>query len=440
MRQFIDVTGKTEEEAINRALEQLKLDRDDVSVEILERAKAGFLGLGSCPAKVRVSYGEDEEPAAPAQPKVEKVREDKPKAEKPRAEKKPAEKPQRREEPVKKELAPKTEEAQTVKSPEDLGEEVDDERAQEIRKFLSGLLQQMEVQAEVKVYLPEKGRYKVFLEGQGLGAIIGRRGETLDAIQQLTSYSVNRTGSRVRVQLDAENYRAKREQSLERLANKVAGKVVKYRRSVTLEPMNAYERHVIHTALQDYEGVSTSSTGVEPNRRVVVNYERPAGETEEPRRGNRGERSRRPPLDRVNAMLSFAYSLLAHDCASALESVGPDSYVGFLHRDRPGRQSLALDLMEELRPCMADRFVLTLVNNRMLRPEDFQMQDSGAVLLSDEGRRKFLKTWQERKRDTLTHPYLGEKLSWGMIPYVQALLLARCLRGDLDGYPPFLWK
>ena len=151
-------------------------------------------------------------------------------------------------------------------------------------------------------------------------------------------------------------------------------------------------------------------------------------------------RSRRPPLDRVNAMLSFAYSLLAHDCASALESVGLDSYVGFLHRDRPGRQSLALDLMEELRPCMADRFVLTLVNNRMLRPEDFQMQDSGAVLLSDDGRRKFLKTWQERKQDTLTHPYLGEKLSWGMIPYAQALLLARCLRGDLDGYPPFLWK
>ena len=151
---------------------------------------------------------------------------------------------------------------------------MDDERAQEIRKFLSGLLQQMEVQAEVKVYLPEKGRYKVFLEGKGLGAIIGRRGETLDAIQQLTSYSVNRTGSRVRVQLDAENYRAKREQSLERLANKVAGKVVKYRRSVTLEPMNAYERHVIHTALQEVPGVTTYSTGVDPNRRVIVAYDR----------------------------------------------------------------------------------------------------------------------------------------------------------------------
>ena len=273
MRQFIDVTGKTEEEAINRALEQLKLDRDDVSVEILERAKAGFLGLGSCPAKVRVSYGEDEEPAAPAQPKAEKVREDKPKTEKPRAEKKPAEKPQRREEPVKKESAPKTEEAQTVKAPEDLGEEANDERAQEIRKFLSGLLQQMEVQAEVKVYLPEKGRYKVFLEGQGLGAIIGRRGETLDAIQQLTNYAVNHGQSkRVRIHIDAEGYRAKREESLQRLAVKVAGKVVKYRKNMTLEPMNAYERHVIHAALQDYPNVTTYSTGVEPNRRTVVAY------------------------------------------------------------------------------------------------------------------------------------------------------------------------
>lgn len=151
-------------------------------------------------------------------------------------------------------------------------------------------------------------------------------------------------------------------------------------------------------------------------------------------------RNRRPPLDRVNAMLSFAYSLLAHDCASALESVGLDAYVGFLHRDRPGRTSLALDLMEELRPCMADRFVLTLVNNRMVKPGDFLLQDSGAVLLTEDGRKKFLKAWQERKRDVLTHPFLGEKLSWGMVPYVQALLLARCLRGDLESYPPFLWK
>ncbi len=139
-------------------------------------------------------------------------------------------------------------------------------------------------------------------------------------------------------------------------------------------------------------------------------------------------------------MLSFGYSLLANDCASALESVGLDSYVGFLHRDRPGRNSLALDLMEELRPCLADRFVLTLINNRILSPEDFENTDSGAVLLTDGGRKKFLQNWQERKRDTITHPYLGEKLPWGLVPYVQALLLARYLRGDLDGYPPFLWK
>ena len=151
-------------------------------------------------------------------------------------------------------------------------------------------------------------------------------------------------------------------------------------------------------------------------------------------------RNRRPPLDRVNAMLSFAYSLLSHDCASALESVGLDSYVGFFHRDRPGKMSLALDIMEELRPCMADRFVLTLVNNRMMNPNDFLTQESGAVLLTDDGRKKFLKAWQERKRDTLTHPYLNEKMSWGMVPYVQALLLARYIRGDLDAYPPFLWK
>lgn len=151
-------------------------------------------------------------------------------------------------------------------------------------------------------------------------------------------------------------------------------------------------------------------------------------------------RSRRPPLDPFNAMLSFAYSLLAHDCASALESVGLDSYAGFLHRDRPGRVSLALDLMEELRPCMADRFVLTLVNNRMIKSEDFQKSEGGAVYLTENARRTFLKSWQEKKRETLTHPYLEEKIFWGLVPYFQALLLARYLRGDLDEYPPFLWK
>lgn len=152
------------------------------------------------------------------------------------------------------------------------------------------------------------------------------------------------------------------------------------------------------------------------------------------------ERSRRPPLDAFNAMLSFAYSLLAHDCASALESVGLDAYVGYLHTDRPGRESLALDLMEELRPCFADRFVLTLINNRIIKPSNFEFRESGAVLLAEEGRRTFLQKWQERKRETITHPFLEEKLPWGLVPHVQSLLLARYLRGDLEEYPPFLWK
>ncbi len=151
-------------------------------------------------------------------------------------------------------------------------------------------------------------------------------------------------------------------------------------------------------------------------------------------------RNRRPPTDSVNAMLSFAYSLLAGECASALESVGLDAYVGFLHRDRPGRTSLALDVMEELRPCMADRFVLTLINNQVVGPDDFETGDSGAVMITEAGRRKFLKAWQERKRDGITHPYLKEKIPWGLVPYIQALLLARYLRADLDAYPPFLWK
>lgn len=152
------------------------------------------------------------------------------------------------------------------------------------------------------------------------------------------------------------------------------------------------------------------------------------------------ERSKRPPLDRMNALLSFAYTILAHDCASALEAVGLDSYAGFLHRDRPGRQSLALDLMEELRSPYADRFVLTLINNRVIQAKHFKVMEDGAVWLGDEGRRLFLTKWQDKKRETITHPFLGEKIYWGLIPYVQSLLLARYIRGDLDGYPPFLWK
>ena len=271
---YIDVTGKTEEEAVRKALEQLHLERDDVSLEILERSKSGFLGIGSSPAKVRVRYELDvveepevKTPAPQAKPAEKKAAESKP-IEKKAAEKRPAEK-----KPIEKKP-----EAKPVEKPAEpaapSAAACDNDDARRITQFLAGLLEHMECKAEIKVYEEEKNRYKVILEGQRLGAIIGRRGETLDAIQQLTSYSVNRTGSRVRIQLDAENYRAKREQSLESLAHKVAGKVLKYRRSVTLEPMNAYERHVIHETLQDYPDVITYSTGTEPNRRTVVAYSR----------------------------------------------------------------------------------------------------------------------------------------------------------------------
>ena len=151
-------------------------------------------------------------------------------------------------------------------------------------------------------------------------------------------------------------------------------------------------------------------------------------------------RNKRPPLDNVNAMLSFAYSLLAGMCGAALEAVGLDSYVGFYHTDRPGRISLALDMMEELRGIMADRFVLTLINKRIIKGTDFIQKESGAVILNDNGRKVFLNAWQERKQEMITHPFLNEKMEWGMVPYAQALLLARYVRGDLDEYPPFFWK
>ena len=308
MMQYIDVSAKTEEDAIEKALQQLSMDRDEVSVEILERAKSGFLGIGATPATVRVSYDDGKsEPKSEKQqtfqPEQRKSREEREReeaakrAEKEERERKAAEakknapKPElpkdfqpevlqnksekKSEKKAPRERKPREEKRElTVKA--ELGEEVHDEKAEQIRTFLTGLLRHMESEAEVKVYEIEKNRYKVILEGNKLGALIGHRGETLDAIQQLTSYAVNRSGdkNRARIQVDAENYREKREQSLERLAEKVAVKVVKYRRNVTLEPMNAYERHVIHTALQNTKNVSTFSIGTEPNRRVVVAYDR----------------------------------------------------------------------------------------------------------------------------------------------------------------------
>ena len=151
-------------------------------------------------------------------------------------------------------------------------------------------------------------------------------------------------------------------------------------------------------------------------------------------------RSRRPPLDRLNALLSFCYSILTNDCIAALQGVGLDPYVGFMHTDRPGRASLALDLVEEFRPVLADRFVLTLVNTGAVKPDDFEIRENGGVFLSDSGRKKVLSAWQKKKSEQILHPFLQEKIPWGLVPYVQALLLTRAVRGDLDGYPPFLWK
>ena len=321
MRKWIETTGRSEEDAIAAALFQLGLERDDVSVEVMERAKSGFLGFGSNPAKVRVSYEEENGVPRPIRDPLEEdlfaaVKEAPKAAPVPVAEPAPAAAPAAREaveeapgeeetilaakpgwEPPKprhEARPPRRERQERPRAPKNElqeGDEVligaqeprpapildpaspDDQKARQIVTFLTGLLERLEVEAVPQVLGgPEQG-YKVILQGSGLGAIIGRRGETLDAIQQLTNYSVNHGQSkRVRIHVDAEGYRAKREESLQRLAVKVAGKVVKYRKNMTLEPMNAYERHVIHSALQDYPGVTTYSTGVEPNRRTVVAY------------------------------------------------------------------------------------------------------------------------------------------------------------------------
>jgi len=264
VQKYIEVTGKTEDEALTKGLQQLGLDRDDVSVEILERGKTGFLGIGSVPAKVKITYEAPDEPEGKEVKANELIQE-----EKPAPKEKAVPQPHREVPPEPKEEQPKRESAsQPVPTAV-----VDDDVAAAIVQFQTGLFAHMGVEA-TPVITREGDTYQVVLEGEDLGALIGRRGETLDAIQQLTGYTVNRGRShRVRIHVDAEGYRARREESLERLARKTAGKVVKYRRNITLEAMNAYERHVIHTALQDYPNVTTYSTGTEPNRRTVVAYD-----------------------------------------------------------------------------------------------------------------------------------------------------------------------
>ena len=271
MQKFIEMTGKTEDAAIAAALEQLGLEREDVSVEVLELAKPGFLGIGGTLAKVKVTYEAPDEPETPVE--VEKPAP----AKKPAAEKAPAPEKIVYTPPVAQPSAP-AEEDEDEESAAPWAEAVpadpDDPRAQKLVSFLTGLLEHMGVDAAPQVSVDSEGNYLVELVGQGLGAVIGRRGETLDAIQQLSGYAVNKgEGKRVRVRIDAEGYRSKREESLERMANRMADKVLRFRRNMTLEPMNAYERHVIHTALQGRADITTYSIGTEPGRRVVVAYE-----------------------------------------------------------------------------------------------------------------------------------------------------------------------
>lgn len=225
------------------------------------------------------------------------------------------------------------------------------------------------------------------------------------------------------------------------------------------------QRSVINRAQRDYaERLDTEKLSlVSGQLRETLQTVREA-DTMETLRGNEGEaasryfsqfnqlilqqkeefcfdiRNRRPPLDRVNALLSFTYALLTSMCVAALETVGLDPYAGFMHTDRPGRCSLALDLMEELRAPYADRFVLSCINKKMVDSSDFEEKENGAVFLNESGRKKYLAVWQSKKAEKLTHPYLQESIEWGLVSYVQALLLARFIRGDLDGYPPFLWK
>lgn len=308
MEKNIVATGKTIDLAIESALSQLGLDRDSVSVLVLQQARQGFLGFGAQPAKVQVTYeAPDPVPEAP-KTALSSASRSKPKAaaplkrpeapqpekkpEPPKAEPKPeaprmpkpeaprAPKPERKPEAPKaprqerKPEAPKAE-PKAEKKPREYAPAEPGSVEEKIETFLKGLLEHMDSKAVPHCYKEESGSYKVDLVGDDLGYLIGRRGDTLDAIQHLTNYAVNRdVEGRIRVNVDAEAYREKREESLRRYARKKAQQVLKARRRTTLEPMNAYERHVIHAALQDMENITTHSTGVEPNRRVVIEYVR----------------------------------------------------------------------------------------------------------------------------------------------------------------------
>jgi len=281
MEKTIVTTGKTIDAAIENALNQLGLDRDNVSVQVLAQAKAGFLGFGATPAKVQVTYeAPDPAPEAPkvalssasrSKPKAKFVPKEEPKAEAPKPQK--TEAPKAAPKPVKKAETPKAEASKTA--PKAYAPAAPGSVEEKIEVFLKGLLEHMGSDAVPHAWKEEDNTYMVELTGQDLGYLIGRRGDTLDALQHLANYTVNRgVEGHIRINVDAECYRRKREDSLRRYANKKAQQVLKAHRRTTLEPMNAYERHVIHATLQDTDRITTYSIGTEPNRRVVIEYVR----------------------------------------------------------------------------------------------------------------------------------------------------------------------
>ena len=297
MEKTIITTGKTIELAIEAALTQLGLERDDVSVQVLSQAKAGFLGFGAAPAKIQVTYeAPDPVPEAPkvalssasrSKPKAKKPQATKaeapkveapkaePKEEAPKAEPKKVEAKAKAPKTEKQPRAPKEEAPKAPKVPKTYAPAEAGSTEEAIEQFLKGLLEHMGSNAVPHAWKVDKNTYKVDLVGEDLGYLIGRRGDTLDAIQHLCNYSIKRSSEgHIRINVDAEEYREKREDSLRRYAHKKALQVLKNRRRTTLEPMNAYERHVIHATLQEMENITTHSTGVEPNRRVVIEYVR----------------------------------------------------------------------------------------------------------------------------------------------------------------------
>ena len=308
MIKYLEKSGRTREEALAAALSELGMSEEEIlGSELIELPKSGFLGIGARPAVIRVSYEAPDEA-------VEAV-EEKPAAA-PKAEEKeaaPAPKKAKEEKKAAPAPAPKAE-----KKPAVVDESAD---FAAVRSFIEGLMERMGIDAQIDISRRDNGGINVNLSGSGMGAIIGRRGETLDAIQHLTNYVVNRDSDKhMHISVDAENYRAKREESLTKLAEKMAEKAIKYKRSMALEPMNSYERHVIHTALQNYEGVTTASTGAEPNRRVVVSYVRGTGIRRNPSRSFRPN-PRRTSLTALN--IYFHYVLRPSPCPTRISLGNP---------------------------------------------------------------------------------------------------------------------